>query len=402
MSNYVKCSKKYSICIAVLLMCLLFVGCQQDERNLSVFQLTVSDEVKEVVQMAYIRWYIEKYGQEPVREWIWDDTTSGVIDTFSTNCRYYGTFNDCIVWFAPEDSNTLGAVSQFGSMGNYNVVMPYLDKMNWFDYGNVEDFHVYTNGESYPLDQAYGLGLISKEDIHIVAERHRACREDYRSYGLYKDYVVWIVDNDTGEWLEFELGGSTFAYTAGSIFYATKNGDTYTLQETYEKGDLDAEDIAIIANLHAESEPWAFFPTLSDDMKKKIQKAYEETPLYKSYYDYYCRTHGEEPPREKWNWDFVSHGQLWMTSHRYYGTFENCIVWLRTSNLTAITEFEVAGVSFFDPNQVNFYVYYDGNQYTLQEGYEQGLLSVEDLELITERHTKYNNQNADFLWREEG
>lgn len=155
--------KRWTAIFVIFLLLSLLVACAQpapaaDERELSVFELTISDEMKQKIQNAYYDWYEETHGFAARRaEWNWEDTTDG---RFSfEGYRYYGTFDACTVWFVGGTADMVWDVTVAGSEFSHSAA------------GNL---FAYRNGKHYTLEQAYALGYISAEDVAIVAQRHEA------------------------------------------------------------------------------------------------------------------------------------------------------------------------------------------------------------------------------------
>ena len=198
----------------VLLLCLLslLTGCNKaktDDTELSVFELYLSESTKTDIQDAYTTWYTTVYGREYEHtQWLWEDTNDGIIRE-DGGFRYYGTFGDCIVWYS----------------GTEDLITAY------FDMVGSGSFYAYIDGNHYGLQRAYQQGLISEEDLAIVAERHRVCEEDYRYYGTYGDCVIWFTDQITRETEEFELANSVFFHKKGAMFHVTRNGTVITLEQ---------------------------------------------------------------------------------------------------------------------------------------------------------------------------
>lgn len=74
----------------------------------------------------------------------------------------------------------------------------------------------------------------------------------------------------------------------------------------------------------------------------------------------------------------------------YYGTFNDCVVWFAAGNTHAITDFELAGSRFYFTSGCTFTVCRDGKLIQLQEAYEQGFISAEDIAIVAERHAEYH------------
>lgn len=79
--------------------------------------------------------------------------------------RYYGTYGDCVVLF--------GA-------GVQQAVETKLIAGEEFTYNRSFALEVYQGGEFTILEQAYAHGLVSKEQVSLIAEYHRLA-EEYRN-----------------------------------------------------------------------------------------------------------------------------------------------------------------------------------------------------------------------------
>lgn len=74
---------------------------------------------------------------------------------------YYGTYGDCVVIFMPGIMQVIHSVTVADEEFTYSVYFT---------------LQVYYNGEFMYLDQAYEQGLISKEQVALIAEYHRNVR----------------------------------------------------------------------------------------------------------------------------------------------------------------------------------------------------------------------------------
>ena len=69
-----------------------------------------------------------------------------------------------------------------------------------------------------------------------------------------------------------------------------------------------------------------------------------------------------------------------------YGTFHGCTVFLLSGILQAESWITVAGEWFFYPHSFVIYAFYDGALYSLDEAYENGYISAEDVRIAAEHH----------------
>ena len=382
--------KRSSLLLAIIILLGILAGCGQkvDERTLSVFELTLSDKIKDEVQAAYIQSYEEEHGSTPDLQWTWEDTTVGQIDTYARNCRYYGTLNGCVVWFWPEDQE---AFSQ-DMPGTPRTPNNQFDLGNvHFDYGSVSDFHVYKDGTYYRLGSAWNQGLISEADAAIIAERHRACREDFFGYGSYGDWNVWYVNDQDGEKTEQEIANAVFNCKTGSEFHVTNGKKDYDLTQAYKKGILTEADIAELARKHNAWTPNVVELEYSDKDVEALEAAYKQ----KLSKDTEVLPDAEAAAYLEKRWEMNAPQQNNVVPRRngafvYYGTFGNCAVWFQGGFLAEEVKYELAGAQFYHPSSCTFYVCTEGKLITLQEAYEQGIIFAEDIAVVAVRHAEYH------------
>lgn len=120
---------------------------------------------------------------------------------------------------------------------------------------------------------------------------------------------------------------------------------------------------------------------ISDEAKKEVVLAMYVWAKEKEGVDY---------PMKNWDYYADPPGQYSMHGDRYYGTFDDCIVWCSPSTADSFTDFELAGSRFIHPTLCLFYVCRDGKHFTLQEAYDLGYISAEDVAIVAERHAAYN------------
>lgn len=74
---------------------------------------------------------------------------------------------------------------------------------------------------------------------------------------------------------------------------------------------------------------------------------------------------------------------------RYYGTYQGAVVRMYEGAAQGTTGFNVAGEFFMWFHGFGIHVYKDGEFYSLQEAYENGLLTEKHIKSIAEQHDKY-------------
>ena len=72
-------------------------------------------------------------------------------------------------------------------------------------------------------------------------------------YGTFSDYVIFMQAGAGCAISEVEIGGRMFRWGMYPlVFYAYRNGETFTLQEVYEAGNITEEDLDTILQRHKE------------------------------------------------------------------------------------------------------------------------------------------------------
>ncbi|MBR4108955.1 MAG: hypothetical protein IKK41_01340 [Oscillospiraceae bacterium] len=89
-------------------------------------------------------------------------------------------------------------------------------------------------------------------------------------------------------------------------------------------------------------------------------------------------------------WEGVKPKGLVGGGYLYYGTFDDCVVWVNPTTGQAITDFELAGLRFYYNTTISFFVCRNSELIMLEEAYEQGFISAEDVAIVADRHWEYN------------
>ena len=77
------------------------------------------------------------------------------------------------------------------------------------------------------------------------------------------------------------------------------------------------------------------------------------------------------------------------THDRFYGDFGTCVVILSPGVATAQHTIEVAGYAFTYSNSFVLYVYADGAFYKIQEAYDNGIVTQEQIGMVHTYHVNY-------------
>ena len=123
----------------------------------------------------------------------------------------------------------------------------------------------------------------------------------------------------------------------------------------------------------------------SDEAVAELEVAYKNRLIEDSSYDI-----PDSPVEKYWKGLNPNGGG----GFRYYGTFDDCVVWVMQGQTEAIVDFELAGSRFYNRNGISFFVCRNGELIMLEEAYEQGFISAEDIAIVSKRHWEYNESDG--------
>lgn len=157
--------------IVLLLLCAAFItGCKQqpvDERTLSVFELQHSDAMIQ----AYRNTPLCEDPEQAPEEILQKQDTANPYSQYGL--RYYGTFGDYSVWYHFEKAWEDG--DMFYETAGYEYI--------WIEGKSVTTrIRVYQNGDRYHLWKAYYEGIVTLEDLEVIAKRHYEYEQAVKAY----------------------------------------------------------------------------------------------------------------------------------------------------------------------------------------------------------------------------
>lgn len=202
----------------------------------------------------------------------------------------YGHFDGCIVVFSPTNLTVVSSVTVAGEV---------------FSYGSSFILEAYHDGVFYPLSEAYEKGFVTKEEVALVAERHRTIMrynglavssekpaefklempseelqqrfvKEYLAYqhALYPTHydlenppdvaieywygsfgdIHFLFVYDPLKWyshaevIEY-IAGHRFHYSSSHIMLVWVDGEFRSIKEAYEQNLITEEMVATIANI---------------------------------------------------------------------------------------------------------------------------------------------------------
>ena len=87
-------------------------------------------------------------------------------------------------------------------------------------------------------------------------------------------------------------------------------------------------------------------------------------------------------------WLFAYKEDINLDYYEYYGTYNGAIVFFGAGELAQMWNISVAGVEFEWTSSANIWVYKDGRFYSLEDAYEDGLLTERNIKSISRRHER--------------
>lgn len=162
--------------IFIVLLCMIPVsGCKLetvDERTLSVFELQHSDAMIQ----AYRNTPLCEDPERAVEEILQKQDATNLYSQYGL--RYYGTFGDHSVWYHFEKGWEDGDI--FYSTAGCEYVL--IEGINV-----TTRIRVYQNEDRYPLWEAYEKGIVTLEDMEVIAKRHYEYEQARKAYESAKE-----------------------------------------------------------------------------------------------------------------------------------------------------------------------------------------------------------------------
>ncbi len=199
-----------------------------------------------------------------------------------------------------------------------------------------------------------------------------------------------------------------FGLASGLTMWFFKGSKVYSPDEAEKKGILDLEYIAAIHDYYTNDYMnalwyWEFVPTLeyiSPDQMREVSDAVvahtAETEARYIYRDTVGKN-GEEKAREISEKAYRFYVEREKNRYfrgskyyeRYYGIFGDCVVVAQEGQATHITGYTIEGIGI-QGTAFYAFVYRDGEVLQLNQAYDQGWLTIDDIARIASRHKNYN------------
>ena len=392
------------------------VGPSSDDINRTFFDFEpfLSTETEKQIRQDYLDIYIKPKFADAAIEDVWIE-------------KHYGSYDDCT------------AVMIFSKYGEYDdaeceVIFDAIYGP-FFRYSNENRIIVWKNGCFYELQAALNQGLLGLREIMRIANYHAGLSmeienqiaEDYLGYYKYEDiYNFWSYTRycgtyngyssfliDAGRWcsLGFIIEETLFPHTGCcEMIYLWKEGQIYELREVYNQGLLTKEDVRNIAHYYNLRE-------INLENHAGLHHRIMER-IIDNYYDIYLRPIYGAPKYdaggyvgiEKYygSYNYIDADEHHLLTPRDYSIpiiINDCVVAMMSIPQNGILnnmpwEETIAGILFRYENSNRILVwkveaisvggYYDlvGTFYELQEAYDLGFLTVDDIKSVAYYHEK--------------
>ena len=208
-----------------------------------------------------------------------------------------------------------------------------------------------------------------------------------RCYGIFNGCAV--IFDETGKQTEttVTVEGQTFSHSSQFALYGYKDGTLREINDAYKAGLLTKKNITVAAERHK------FVEQLPEYIRKINVNAKESFFVP----DEKTRSEIEEQCKKRdihVGWGNVPQFPEGRFVQRCYGTVNGCTVFLIMRALLAPETKTIAGYEFFYSSCFGLYCYKDGVLCSLQEAYDNGLLTKDDVGVLAERHRNASDYNS--------
>lgn len=223
------------------------------------------------------------------------------------------------------------------------------------------------------IEDAYNEKFVFSSDSHSL-------RGLYPYLGNYKGFDIFVNFGNLFIIDIKNIGGEVFYYPSSFNLHAYKNGELLFLEEVFDQGKLDIDDIKAIS-IRFKNYMYIYNAARSDQYRKieKKKSNNADIPLLNDDYS-------TSKLLNAWEERFES-----KPSHNliYYGTFDGCDVFYLNGMAQTFTEkwFGEELFYFFPENRI--YAYKDNKMFTVEEAFERGILSEENIANISYYNALY-------------
>lgn len=227
----------------------------------------------------------------------------------------------------------------------------------------------------------------------------------YICYGVFNGCIVYFGINQLTAESCIIVANCKFAYPTGFGIKVCKDGTLYMLDEAYEKGFVSENDIELAAERHKAVTDFLYGDGVHDRLIKIGGSGLEEITL-----DDVMFLDGTEPITEEELAEInslfekkYSRKPAWskigdaLKLTRYYGKLNGrpVIFDASASEQDTITHLEIAGSVISYGSSFRLLVLVDGELLTLENAYETGKVSKDDVATVAKRHKEFNEKNKE-------
>ena len=229
------------------------------------------------------------------------------------------------------------------------------------------------------LDEAMATQIADDFNTYM-SENDQGSSVTYRAgscYGIFDGYVVLDFEGGVvSTTVADEVAGIIFYLWEGREIWTWKDGTILTLQQAYDQGALTVEQIKAVYdarnNGHIQTDEagnptMQFRQNIAEDLENFFYRMHPNKELYSPHVNYQAPA--------------------------YCKIIDECAVVLDFGELTsqAYSSETVAGVTFYYTTGAQMSVWKDGEFYSLQEAYDQELLTKTDLKRLAKENNAWRS-----------
>jgi len=344
----------------------------EEKYNIAKAALTTLDETKK-------KEILNTYSYDRISWYDIDSKNSRTGD----GMRCYGVFENCIVLFESTELDVIKtkkiADSEFTHSSSFVL-------------------YAYHDNCLYSLEEAYDKGLISSDDVETAAKRHRIVEDYLRSLrtvdNTTENETTKIPEDTTG--VPEETTGvpeETTRVPEGTTAKPIETkppsvpADTTGKQNSRPKDTTDKTVTTTPPTTTTKEETNKPLPEppAEDELVYKYNEAKKAlTVLDEATKDKLSKAMGI-----KWNWldyDSLQPESVPISTACCYGEFDGCVVVFEPNELCVETTIKVANSTFYYSSGFNIFVLYNDTLYTINEAYDNGFISAENVEKAAVNH----------------
>ncbi len=211
-----------------------------------------------------------------------------------------------------------------------------------------------------------------------------------RCYGAFKNCIVLFRYGQINAGNSASAAGYDFIESSGFAFYLYHKGDKeniYSLIEGFENGCITEEEVGLVKERHEAVKKY-IKSYVGEEKEYTSEQPIEEQGVI-------VQLEGDLLKQVNNAFGYKEKSSLASNNLRCYGNFKNCVVLFKEHELaTQMPEkIMVAGYTFSQSHSFGMFGVCDGIRYKIEEAYELGYLSKEEVGLAHVRYLAFERNN---------